>query len=52
MIELGYVDSISHVTARDLLKNELKPWRVKSWRLGKPSGTYGAKKEDVLDVDQ
>ncbi len=31
-------------------KNELKPWQVKSWCIGKPSGQYVAKLEDVLDV--
>jgi hypothetical protein len=53
MVELGYVDSISHVTVGELLKkNEIKPWRIKSWCIGKPSGTYVAKMEDVLDVYQ
>jgi hypothetical protein len=33
-------------------KNELKPWRVKSWCIGKPSANYVAKMEDVLDVYQ
>jgi hypothetical protein len=33
-------------------KNELKPWRVKSWCIGKPSAGYVAKMEDVLDVYQ
>jgi hypothetical protein len=33
-------------------KNELKPWRVKSWCLGKPSASYVAKMEDVLAVYQ
>jgi hypothetical protein len=33
-------------------KNELKPWRVKSWCIGKPSARYVAKMEDVLDVYQ
>jgi len=33
-------------------KNELKPWRVKSWCIGKPSAHYVAKMEDVLDVYQ
>jgi hypothetical protein len=31
-------------------KNELKPWRVKSCCIGKPSAQYVAKMEDVLDV--
>jgi hypothetical protein len=33
-------------------KNELKPWRVRSWCIGKPSAQYVAKMEDVLDVYQ
>jgi hypothetical protein len=33
-------------------KNALKPWRVKSWCIGKPSAQYVAKMEDVLDVYQ
>jgi hypothetical protein len=32
---------------RDTKKNEIKPWRVTSWCIGKPSGTYVAKMEDV-----
>jgi hypothetical protein len=53
MVELHYVDSMSHVTVGEILKkNEIKPWRVKSWCIGKPSGTYVAKMEDVLDVYQ
>lgn len=31
-------------------KNELKPWRVKSWCLAKPSSRFVAKMEDVLEV--
>jgi hypothetical protein len=33
-------------------KNELKPWRVKSWCIGQASAKYVAKLEDVLDVYQ
>lgn len=33
-------------------KNDLKPWRVKRWCIGKPSAQYVAKMEDVLDVYQ
>ncbi|MDW8227845.1 MAG: IS630 family transposase, partial [Anaerolineales bacterium] len=33
-------------------KNALQPWKVKSWCIGKPSGTYVAKMEDVLEVYQ
>lgn len=31
-------------------KNALKPWRVKSWCIAKPTAGYVAKMEDVLDV--
>jgi transposase len=31
-------------------KNELKPWRVKTWCIGTASAKYVAKMEDVLDV--
>jgi hypothetical protein len=32
VIELEYVDYISHVTVREVLKiNELKSWKVKRW---------------------
>jgi hypothetical protein len=31
-------------------KNDLKPWRVKSWCLAKPSSRFVAKMEDVLEV--
>lgn len=30
-VELKYVESISHETVRSVLKNDLKPWRVKAW---------------------
>ena len=50
MIELGHVEYISHVTVRGAQKNKLKPWRVKSWCIGKPSAQYVAKMEDVLAV--
>jgi hypothetical protein len=33
-------------------KNDLKPWRIRSWCIGKPSAQYVAKLEDVLDVYQ
>ena len=36
--------------ARVVEKNKLKPWRVKSWCIGKPSAQYVAQVEDVLDV--
>jgi hypothetical protein len=33
-------------------KNDLKPWRIKSWCIAKPSAQDVAKLEDVLDVYQ
>ncbi len=37
---------------RTAKKNKLQPWKVKSWCIGKPSGQYVAKMEDVLEVYQ
>lgn len=56
MVELGYVETISHESVRQLLKkNELKPWQVKSW--GIPPGgddqaraAFVCQMEQVLDV--
>jgi len=31
MVELRYIKDISHETVRTVLKNELKPWKVKGW---------------------
>ena len=32
VVELEYIDGISHETVRHVLKkNELKPWRKKGW---------------------
>lgn len=52
MVELGIVDSISYVAVGERLKNKLQPWKVKSWCIGKPSGSYVTKTEDVLDLYQ
>ena len=35
---------------RALKHNQIKPWRVKSWCVPKPSAKFVAKMEDVLDV--
>lgn len=52
MVELEYIDSISHVTVGKVLKkNELKPWKVKGWII--PSsigGEFVAHMENVLDI--
>lgn len=50
LVELKLVDSISDVAVMKRLKNELKPWLVKSWVLAKPSAQFVAKMEDVLAV--
>ena len=51
MMELQYVDGISHETVRRVLKNELKPWKKRQWVI--PPGGRGefvARMEQVLDV--
>jgi len=51
MVALGHVDNLSNVTVcRKLKDNEIKPWSVKSWCIGKASAKFVAKMEDVLDV--
>jgi hypothetical protein len=51
-VGLGYVESISHETVRQvLLTNELKPWIKKHWCI--PTQTdaeFVASMEDVLEV--
>jgi len=46
MVDLPSVDSMSHGTVGEILKNEITPWRVTSWCIGTPSGAYGATMED------
>ncbi|MBT6686582.1 MAG: IS630 family transposase [Bacteroidetes bacterium] len=52
MVELEYVESISHETVRTVLKkNELKPWKVKGWVIPtEQSSEFVANMENVLDV--
>ncbi|MEJ7644318.1 MAG: IS630 family transposase [Chryseolinea sp.] len=52
MVELKYVESISHVTVRKCFKkNELKPWKVKGWVIApEKTGEFVANMERVLDV--
>jgi hypothetical protein len=52
MVELKYVESISHVTVRSVLKkNELKPWKVKGWVIPpEKNSDFVANMERVLDV--
>ncbi|MEO5889341.1 MAG: IS630 family transposase [Ferruginibacter sp.] len=52
MVELKYVESISHVTVRSgFKKNELKPWKVKGWVIAPDKNSaFVANMEKVLDV--
>jgi len=51
LVELKLVDSISDADIMHRLKNELKPWLVKSWCIAsKSSAQFAAKMEDVLAV--
>ncbi|WP_322518498.1 IS630 family transposase [Chitinophaga sancti] len=52
MVELKYVEKISHVTVRKgLKKNELKPWKSKGWVIPPHCNSeFVAKMENVLDV--
>jgi transposase len=52
MVELGYVESISHETIRQTLKkNELKPWQNKEWCIpAKENAEFVCAMEDTLDV--
>jgi hypothetical protein len=52
MVELHYVDKISHVTVRNVLKkNELKPWKVRGWVIPPDNNSeFVANMENVLDV--
>ncbi|MDQ6609485.1 MAG: IS630 family transposase [Bacteroidota bacterium] len=52
MVELKFVESISHVTVRSVpKKNELKPWKVKGWVIPpEKNGGFVANMEKVLDV--
>ncbi len=51
MVELKYVESITHVTVRNFLKNELKPWKVKEWVIPPENNSeFVANMESVLDV--
>lgn len=52
LVELGYVDTVSHETVRQvLLGNELKPWIKKQWCIPKPADAdFVFHMEDVLEV--
>ncbi len=50
-MELEIVESISHETVRQTLKNELKPWRKKQWVITPTSSAeFVTAMEDVLEV--
>ncbi len=51
MVELEYVERLSHETVRRVKKNEIKHWRVNGWIiLPKQSAKFVANMENVLDV--
>jgi hypothetical protein len=51
MVELEYVEEISHETVRELQKNELKPLNVKGWVIPlKENSHFVTAMEQVLDV--
>ncbi|MCK9405943.1 MAG: IS630 family transposase [Methanothrix sp.] len=52
VVELNYIDSISHETVRRILKKrEIKPWQQKGWVIPpEQNGSFVANMEMVLDV--
>ncbi|NOR46888.1 MAG: IS630 family transposase [Methanosarcinaceae archaeon] len=52
VVELEYIDSISHETVRGIpKKNEIKPWKQKGWVIPpEQNGNFVANMEMVLDV--
>lgn len=52
MVKLGYVDSVSHETVRQVLAdNELKPWLKEAWCIPPRSNAeFVYHMEDILDV--
>jgi hypothetical protein len=51
VVELNYIDSISHETVRRVLKNEIKPWQRKGWVIPpNQNGSFVANMEMILDV--
>ena len=52
VVELGYIDSVSHETVRRVLKkNELKPWKRVGWVIPpQRNGHFVAAMERVLEV--
>jgi hypothetical protein len=54
MVELNYVESISHVTVRSILKKtNVKPFKVKGWVIPPAqSSKFVANMERVLDASK
>ncbi|MDI9395916.1 MAG: IS630 family transposase [Euryarchaeota archaeon] len=52
VVELGYIESISHETIRRILKkNEIKPWQRKEWVIPpEQNSSFVANMEMLLDV--
>jgi hypothetical protein len=52
LVELRYIDGVSHETVRQVLKkNQLKPWLTKRWVIPpRASGAFVWRMEDVLEV--
>ncbi len=50
-IELNYVENVSPLTVGNILKNELKPWKIKRWTIpSEKNGAFEANMERVLNV--
>jgi transposase len=52
LVELRYIDGVSHETVRQVLKkNRLKPWLTKRWCIPpEQSGAFVWRMEDILEV--
>jgi transposase len=51
MVQLEYVEAISHESIRQILKkNEMKPWQVKEWVIPEASAEFVCQMEEVLEV--
>lgn len=51
LVELGYIEAISHTTVGELLdQNDLKPWQKKQWCIGDLTTEFLWRMENVLDL--
>jgi hypothetical protein len=51
VVELEYIDAISHESIRQILKNELKSWRYQAWVIPpEQNSNFVAQMELVLDA--